>query len=89
MTGLIMLCFAVACAVPVLVRALCIVARVPRTGWPLWRHLGFTAAGPCLAVGAVGVVLGQQWGGLMLLAGLALSIVLDRRQRRKGAVTCD
>lgn len=87
MIGLIMLCVAVACAVPVLVRALCIVARVPRAGWPLWRHLGFTAAGPCLAVGAVGVVLGQQWGGLMLLAGLALSIVLDRRQRRKGAVT--
>ena len=84
MSAVVMLLIACACAVPVLVRALCIVARVPRTGWSRWRHMGFTAAGPCLAVGALGVVLGAHWGGLMLLAGLALSIVLDRRQRRTG-----
>ena len=85
MNSLVLIVLACVCAVPVLVRALCIVAKVPRTGWPLWRHVGFTAAGPCLGVGAVAVVIGAEWGGLLLLAGLALSIVLDRRQRRAGA----
>ncbi|WP_374335147.1 hypothetical protein [Methyloversatilis sp.] len=89
MSDLIMLIIGLACAVPVLVRALCIVARVPREGWPVWRHLGFTAAGPCLAVGSIGVVLGADWGGLLLLAGLALSIALDRRQRRDRRAPCN
>lgn len=87
MSDLIMLIIGLACAIPVLVRALCIVARVPRDGWPVWRHVGFTASGPCLAVGSIGVVLGAAWGGLLLLAGLALSIVLDRRQRRERRAT--
>lgn len=89
MSDLIMLIIGLACAVPVLVRALCIVARVPREGWPVWRHVGFTAAGPCLAVGSIGVVLGADWGGLLLLAGLALSVALDRRQRRDRRAPCN
>lgn len=89
MNNQVLIVLACACAVPVLVRALCIVARVPREGWPVWRHVGFTAAGPCLAVGSIGVVLGADWGGILLLAGLALSIALDRRQRRDRRAPCN
>lgn len=88
MSSVVFLVLACICAVPVLIRALCIVAKVPRDGWPLWRHIGFTAAGPCLAVGALGVVIGAWWSGLLLLAGMALTIVLDRRQRRDRSAPC-
>lgn len=89
MNSLALIVLACACAVPVLIRGFCIVARVPKRGWSRWRHFAFTLAGPCFAVGALGVVIGAEWGGQLLLAGLALSIVLDRRQRRDRRMSCN
>jgi hypothetical protein len=67
------------CALLVLVRALCIVARTSREGWPRWQHLGFTASASALAAGAVASLFSMSWAGLALLVGLAGVIVFDRR----------
>ncbi|WP_430434245.1 hypothetical protein [Methyloversatilis sp.] len=74
--------FAVLCAIPVFVRALCIVTRTTRQGWPRWRHLGFAVGASLMGVGAVAVPLQRPWAVLALLAGLAAVIVFDRRRHR-------
>lgn len=79
------LVIAALCAIPVLVRALCIVAHITRSRsvWPRWRYLLFSLSAAALGAGAVGVVVGQGWGGLVLLAGSSGLILFDRRQRRQ------
>jgi hypothetical protein len=82
MTILIAL-IAIACAVPVLVRALCIVTRTTRRGWPRWQHLGFAIGASVMAAGALAVPLDRPWAAHALLAGIAALIVFDRRRHRR------
>lgn len=75
--------FAVLCAIPVVVRALCIVTRTTRRGWPRWQHLGFALGAAVMAAGALAVLFGRPWAAHALLAGVAALIVFDRRRHRR------
>lgn len=75
--------FAVLCAIPVVVRALCIVTRTTRRGWPRWQHLGFAVGAAVMAAGALAVLFGRPWAAHALLAGVAALIVFDRRRHRR------
>lgn len=82
MTSLVVL-LAVACAVPVFVRALCIVTRTTRRGRPRWQHIGFALGASVMAAGALAVPLDRPWAAHALLAGVAALIVFDRRRHRR------
>lgn len=82
MTALLIL-ITIACAVPVLVRALCIVTRTTRRSWPRWQHLGFALGAAVMAAGALAVLFGRPWAAHALLAGVAALIVFDRRRHRR------
>ena len=75
--------FAVLCAIPVFVRALYIVTRTTRRGWPSWQHLGFAPGAAVMAAGALAVLFGRPWAAHALLAGVAALIVFDRRRHRR------
>lgn len=82
MTTLIVL-ITMCCALPVFVRALCIVTRTTRRGWPRWQHLGFALGASVMAAGALAVPLDRPWAAHALLAGVAALIVFDRRRHRR------
>lgn len=82
MTALIVL-LALVCAGPVVVRALCIVTRTTRRGWPRWQHLGFAIGASVMAAGALAVPFDRPWAAHALLAGVAALIVFDRRRHRR------
>lgn len=93
MTTVIVTLIAIVCALPVLVRAFCILVKAMPRGQPRWRHFGFTASAASVGTGAIAAVLvaaGVQieltarFASLGLLCGLAGLIVFDRRQRRIG-----
>lgn len=81
--GLFLILFELLCAGIVVVRCVCVAARMSRrefTGHPL-QFLGTTLGYTFIAGGAVGMVLqlgAAQW---LLLAGVALWIIFDRRRR--------
>jgi hypothetical protein len=73
---------AIFCAIPVFVRALCIVTRTRRSGWPRWQHIGFAIGASVMAAGALAVPLDRPWAAHALLAGVSAIIVFDRRRHR-------
>jgi uncharacterized membrane protein YoaK (UPF0700 family) len=75
---------AIVCAIPVFIRALCIVTRLRRSGWPRWQHLGFAVGAALMGVGAIAVPLQRPWAVIALLTGIAAVIVFDRRRNRNG-----
>lgn len=68
-------------AIVVLVRTVCLAAKMSARDWPGHpiRFVGIAAANAFLAAGAVGVVLLWRHGALLLLVGVAIRLLLDRR----------
>ncbi len=71
------------CALPIFIRALCIVTRTTRERWPVWQLAGFKLGACLMGVSAVAVPLDRPWAAHALLAGVAALIVFDRRRRRR------
>lgn len=65
----------------VLFRATCIAAHFDRKKWvgPKWRFAGIAIAYALLAGGALGVAVNRPMGPTLLLVGVALMFVADRR----------
>lgn len=70
----------------ILVRVCCIAANLRRSRWcgHLWQFDAFAIGLALQAGGAVGILLGYAPGGVMLLLGLALQVLFDRRRYNLG-----
>jgi hypothetical protein len=71
------------CALPIFIRALCIVTRTTRERWPAWRLAGFKLGASLMGVSALAVPLQRPWAVLGLIVGIAAVMVFDRRQHRR------
>ncbi len=74
--------FSFIAAALVLYKILSVIAHIsPNTfdGHP-WQFIGFTLHYALLGAGSVAIALGLSVGGVMLLAGLALMAIADRRR---------
>lgn len=65
----------------ILSRSICLAARLSANDWPGHpvRFAGIAAANSLLAAGAVGVVLGWNHGTFLLITGVAVKMISDRR----------
>ncbi len=70
----------------ILVRVCCIAANLRRRRWcgHLWQFDAFAIGLALQAGGAVGVLVGYAASGPMLLLGLALQVLFDRRRYNLG-----
>lgn len=66
----------------ILARSVCLAAKLSANDWPGHpvRFAGIAAANALLAAGAVGVVLGWTPGTVLLLVGVAIKMMSDRRR---------
>lgn len=74
----------VVCGAVVVARALAVAAHIRRGGWPRWQFALFSLSIAATSAGALGLVIGYPFSGPVILAGLAGSILFDRRKHRRG-----
>lgn len=77
--------FCIAAAVVVMYRTICLISALDAQrfdGHP-WRFLAIASHCALVGSGAVAVAFGSPAGGPMLLAGISIMVVADRRKHRR------